>query len=250
MKKKILIAGNWKMNGKKGDFTFINSLKEFLSKNSLKDIDVLICPPYTLIDRFSKLTSRSSLNIGAQDCSTKESGAYTGEISSSMISDLNANYCIVGHSERRIYQNETNEIINDKIVKVQSQRLNVILCIGETLAERKKSNTLKVLGNQIKGALKNNVKPNYLDIAYEPVWAIGTGLVPDNSDIELVHNFISKKMSKLYGRRAKNIRILYGGSVNPKNVSTIISLNNVSGALIGGASLKIKDMKAILKQLI
>ena len=110
MKKKILIAGNWKMNGKKGDFTFINSLKEFLSKNSLKDIDVLICPPYTLIDRFSKLTSRSSLNIGAQDCSTKESGAYTGEISSSMISDLNANYCIVGHSERRIYQNETNKI--------------------------------------------------------------------------------------------------------------------------------------------
>ena len=157
MKKKILIAGNWKMNGKKGDFAFINSLKKFISKNSLKNIDVLICPPYTLIDRFSKLTSRSTLNVGAQDCSTKENGAYTGEISSSMIRNLNANYCIVGHSERRIYHNETNKIINDKIVKAQNQELNVILCVGETLAERKNSNTLLVLGNQIKGALKNNV---------------------------------------------------------------------------------------------
>ena len=250
MKKKILIAGNWKMNGKKGDFTFINSLKEFLYKNSLKDIDVLICPPYTLIDRFSKLTSRSSWNIGAQDCSEHDFGAYTGEVSANMLNDLNASYCIVGHSERRLYHNENNNLLNKKILNVQKNNIKAILCIGESLLDRRNSKTLRVLGNQLNGALKNNINPNLLEIAYEPIWAIGTGLVPDYSDIEEVHDYISNKLEKLYGKKSKKIRILYGGSVNAKNVFQILSIKNVGGALIGGASLKIRDMKSILKQFI
>ncbi len=250
MKNKLLIAGNWKMNGKKKDVSFIKGLLKFISNHRLNNVELLICPPFTLIDKFSSLTSRSSINIGSQDCSSNDLGAYTGEISATMIKDFNAKYCIIGHSERRIYHNETNDLINNKILQAQEKNLRTILCIGETLFDRKKKRTLRVLGNQIKSSLKGKVNPNNLDIAYEPVWAIGTGLVPSNSDIEEVHNFIFNKLKKIYGNRAKNIRILYGGSVNSNNISSISCLNNVSGALIGGASLKINDMKSILKQFI
>jgi len=250
MTNKLLIAGNWKMNGNKKDISFIKGLLKFISNHKFKNVEVLICPPFTLIDKFSSLTSRSSINIGAQDCSSNESGAYTGEISASMIKDFNGKYCIIGHSERRIYHNETNNLINSKILQAQEKNLRTILCVGETLSDRKNKRTLRVLGNQIKASLKGKINPNQLDIAYEPVWAIGTGLVPNNSDIEEVHNFIFSKLKKIYGNRVKNIRILYGGSVNSNNISSISSLNNVSGALIGGASLKIGDMKSILKQFI
>jgi triosephosphate isomerase len=250
MTNKLLIAGNWKMNGNKKDISFIKGLSKFISNHKLKNVEVLICPPFTLIDKFSSLTSRSSINIGAQDCSSKDSGAYTGEISASMIKDFNGKYCIIGHSERRNYHKETNNLINNKILQAQEKNLRTILCVGETLSDRKNKRTLRVLGNQLKLSLKGKINPNQLDIAYEPVWAIGTGLVPGNSDIEEVHNFIFSKLKRIYGNRAKNIRILYGGSVNSNNISSISSLNNVSGALIGGASLNISDMKSILKQFI
>ena len=250
MTNKLLIAGNWKMNGNKKDISFIKGLSKFISNHKLKNVEVLICPPFTLIDKFSSLTSRSSINIGAQDCSSNDSGAYTGEISASMIKDFNGKYCIIGHSERRNYHKETNNLINNKILQAQEKNLRTILCVGETLSDRKNKRTLRVLGNQLKSSLKGKINPNQLDIAYEPVWAIGTGLVPGNSDIEEVHNFIFSKLKRIYGNRAKNIRILYGGSVNSNNISSISSLNNVSGALIGGASLNISDMKSILKQFI
>ena len=250
MTNKLLIAGNWKMNGNKKDISFIKGLSKFISNHKLKNVEVLICPPFTLIDKFSSLTSRSSINIGAQDCSSNDSGAYTGEISASMIKDFNGKYCIIGHSERRNYHKETNNLINNKILQAQEKNLRTILCVGETLSDRKNKRTLRVLGNQLKSSLKGKINPNQLDIAYEPVWAIGTGLVPGNSNIEEVHNFIFSKLKRIYGNRAKNIRILYGGSVNSNNISSISSLNNVSGALIGGASLNISDMKSILKQFI
>ena len=250
MSKKLLIAGNWKLNGDKKDISFIKNLLKFNSKKLINNVDILICPPFTLIDKFCQLTQRSKIEIGAQDCSEYEIGAYTGEVSASMLSDLKASYCIIGHSERRFYHNENNNLLNKKILNIQKNNIKAILCIGESLSDRKKSKTLRVLGNQLKGALKNNINPNLLEIAYEPIWAIGTGLVPEYSDIEEVHDYISRKLEDLYGKKSKKIRIIYGGSVNAKNVFSILSLNNVDGALIGGASLKIKDMKSILKQFI
>ena len=250
MSKKILIAGNWKLNGEKKDISFIKNLLKFHSRKLTKKVDILICPPFTLIDKFCQLTQRSNIEIGGQDCSENEIGAYTGEVSANMLNDLKATYCIVGHSERRLYHNENNNLLNKKILNIQKNKMKAILCIGESLSDRKKSKTLRVLGNQLKGALKNNINPNLLEIAYEPIWAIGTGLVPEYSDIEEVHDYISKKLEDFYGKRSKKIRILYGGSVNAKNVFSILSINNVNGALIGGACLKIKDMKSILKQFI
>jgi len=250
MSKKLLIAGNWKLNGETKDISFIKNLLKFHSKKLIKNVDILICPPFTLIDKFGQLTKRSNIEIGAQDCSEHEIGAYTGEVSANMLNDLKATYCIVGHSERRLNHNENNNLLNKKILNIQKNKIKAILCIGESLSDRKQSKTLRLLGNQLKGALKNNINPNLLEIAYEPIWAIGTGLVPEYSDIEEVHDYIAKKLGDLYGKRSKKIRILYGGSVNAKNVFSILSLNNVDGALIGGASLKIKDMKSILKQFI
>ena len=250
MSKKLLIAGNWKLNGEKKDISFIKNLLKFNSKDLNNNVDILICPPFTLIDKFCQLTQRSKIEIGAQNCSEFEIGAYTGEVSASMLRDLKASYCIVGHSERRLYHNENNNLLNKKILNIQKNNIKAILCIGESLSDRKQSKTLRVLGSQLRGALKNNINPNLLEIAYEPIWAIGTGLVPEYSDIEEVHDYISRKLEDLYGKRSKKIRIIYGGSVNAKNVFSILSLNNVNGALIGGASLKIKDMKSILKQFI
>ena len=138
-----------------------------------------------MIDRFCQLTQRSQIQIGAQDCSEHDFGAYTGEVSANMLNDLNASYCIVGHSERRLYHCENNNLLNKKILNVQKNNIKAILCIGESLLDRRNSKTLRVLGNQLNGALKNNINPNLLEIAYEPIWAIGTGLVPEYSDIEL-----------------------------------------------------------------
>tara|TARA_B100001175_G_scaffold49365_1_gene38729 strand:- start:86 stop:757 length:672 start_codon:yes stop_codon:yes gene_type:complete len=194
MSKKLLIAGNWKLNGEKKDISFIENLLKFHSKKLTKKVDILICPPFTLIDKFCQLTQRSNIEIGAQDCSENETGAYTGEVSAVMLNDLKASYCIVGHSERRLYHNENNNLLNKKILNIQKNNMKAILCIGESLSDRKKSKTLRVLGNQLKGALKNNINPNLLEIAYEPIWAIGTGLVPEYSDIDEVHDYISKKL--------------------------------------------------------
>ena len=183
MSKKLLIAGNWKLNGEKKDISFIKNLLKFHSKKLTKKVDILICPPFTLIDKFCQLTQRSNIEIGGQDCSQNETGAYTGEVSAKMLNDLKASYCIVGHSERRLYHDESNNLLNKKILNIQKNKMKAILCIGESLSDRKQSKTLRVLGNQLKGALKNNINPNLLEIAYEPIWAIGTDLVPEYCDI-------------------------------------------------------------------
>ena len=150
MSKKLLIAGNWKLNGEKKDISFIENLLKFHSKKLTKKVDILICPPFTLIDKFCQLTQRSNIEIGAQDCSENETGAYTGEVSAVMLNDLKASYCIVGHSERRLYHNENNNLLNKKILNIQKNNIKAILCIGESLSDRKKSKTLRVLGNDLK----------------------------------------------------------------------------------------------------
>ena len=245
---KNLIAGNWKMNGLKKDLSFLRNLLLFIKNKNLKSTEILICPPFTLIDTFSNLSKNTPLKIGAQDCHFEESGAYTGEISANMLKNLGVSYVILGHSERRRYCKENNHLINSKIKIAQKSGLKTILCIGETLSERKKKSTLRVIGRQIKDSLKGNIDPMNLEIAYEPVWAIGTGQIPSAEDIFLVHAFIKDKLDSFYGKKAKNIRILYGGSVNSKNISSIFGIDNVTGALIGGGSLKISEFKSLVVQ--
>jgi len=244
--KNLLIAGNWKMNGLKENLSMISSLTKYIKKKNFKNSEILICPPNTLIDSFSSFSKRSNLMIGAQDCSSNESGAHTGEVSPLMLKDIGACAVILGHSERRDYQKESNKLIHDKAENALNNNFLTIVCIGETLTQKKKGNTLRIIGEQLKKSLPNKIKANNLVVAYEPIWAIGSGLVPSNNDIYKVHNFISNKLNSRYGNKAKKIKILYGGSVNKKNASSILSIDSVNGALVGGASLKFSDFKGIL----
>ena len=244
--KNLLIAGNWKMNGLKKNLSMISLLTKYLKKKKFKNSEILICPPNALIDLFSNKTKQSNLMIGAQDCSDKESGAYTGEVSPSMLKDVGAQSVILGHSERRQYQEESNKLICSKAENALNNNLLTIVCVGESLNQKKGGKTLRVIGEQLKKSLPEKIKSNNLVVAYEPIWAIGSGLVPGNDDIYKVHSFISGKLKSRYGGKAKKIKILYGGSVNKKNASSILSIDCVDGALIGGASLKFSDFKAIL----
>jgi triosephosphate isomerase len=244
--KDLLIAGNWKMNGSKKNLSMISLLMKYIKQKKFKNSEILICPPNTLIDAFSNISKRSKLMIGAQDCSDKECGAYTGDVSPSMLKDIGSEAVILGHSERRQYQEESNKLICRKAENAFNNNLLTIICVGESLKQKKDGNTLRVIGEQLKKSLPDKIKPNDLVIAYEPIWAIGSGLVPSNDDIYKVHSFISEKLKSRYGGRAKKIKILYGGSVNKKNASSILSIDCVDGALVGGASLKFSDFKAIL----
>ncbi|MDG1524353.1 MAG: triose-phosphate isomerase [Hyphomicrobiales bacterium] len=244
--KDLLIAGNWKMNGSKKNLSMISLLMKYIKQKKFKNSEILICPPNTLIDAFSNISKRSKLMIGAQDCSDKEYGAYTGDISPSMLKDIGSQAVILGHSERRQYQEESNKLIRSKAENALNNNLLTIVCVGESLNQKKSGNTLRVIGEQLKKSLPDKIKPNDLVIAYEPIWAIGSGLVPNNDDIYKVHSFISDKLKSRYGGKAKKIKILYGGSVNKKNASSILSIDYVDGALVGGASLKFSDFRAIL----
>ena len=244
--KKLLIAGNWKMNGFKKNLSVISLLIKYIKLKKLKSSEILICPPNTLIDSFSNLAKRSKLLIGAQNCSENETGAFTGEVSPSMLKDSGAQAVILGHSERREHQEESNKLIHDKAKNSLKNDLLTIVCVGESLIQKKNQNTLRVIGEQLKKSLPDKINPNNLVIAYEPIWAIGSGLIPDNADIYKVHSFISNKLNSRYGNKSKKIKILYGGSVNKKNASSILSIKYVDGALVGGASLKFSDFKAIL----
>ena len=244
--KKLLIAGNWKMNGLKSSSLMITNLMKYIKSRKFKNTDILICPPFTIAQNFSSISKKSNLMIGAQDCSEKESGAFTGDISPEMLKDINLEMVILGHSERREYHNETSEIIKKKAINALKNKLNVIICVGESLSQKKNGKTLRIIGDQLKKSLPDKITSNNLIIAYEPIWAIGSGLIPNNEDIFKVHEFISKKLVKKYGVKGKKIKILYGGSVNKKNAEDILSIDFVNGALVGGASLSYKDFKSIL----
>jgi triosephosphate isomerase len=243
-----LIAGNWKMNGLKEDsLALAQAIFDKSAAQSSKNFDVLICPPMNVLGFVAALPHADVL-IGAQDVAetTKPNGAFTGDVSAVMVKDLGATWTLVGHSERRQYHHETDAIVCQKAENAIAAGLTVVICIGETLAEREAGQALNVVQRQIAESVPANATAENTVIAYEPVWAIGTGKVPTTGDVEQVHTAVRKKLAEKLGENtAENMRILYGGSVKPENAKELLSVPNVDGALIGGASLKADSFWAI-----
>lgn len=233
------------MNGVSSSVSEIDSLIKGL-KSDQTDAEILICPPATLLDRISTMCRETPVKTGAQDCHFNASGAHTGDISADMIADLGGSYVIVGHSERRADHDETNEIVRDKAKAVSDAGLTPIICIGETQAEREAGQTLDVLDTQLTNSLPDDLSGERFVVAYEPVWAIGTGLVPEITDIAEAHKFMRDKLKRLGVENADEVRLLYGGSVKPGNAKDILAVENVDGALVGGASLKAEDFLGII----
>lgn len=239
-----LVAGNWKMNGTRDSLNELKAMAEGASTLSGK-IDTLICPPATLLYVATALVTDSPLKIGAQDCHTQQSGAFTGDISAAMIADCFGTFAIVGHSERRTLHKEDDALVRAKAEAAISAGLTAIVCIGETEAERRGGTTLAVLKTQLAGSVPDGATATTVVIAYEPVWAIGTGLTPTARDVEEAHAFMRAELQARFGGEGGNMRILYGGSVKPSNAAELMGIANVDGALIGGASLKSADFLAI-----
>lgn len=243
-----LVAGNWKMNGLKGSQSEIQSIREALAGPlSSLNADVMISPPVTLIASFSSVVAGSRLLLAAQDCHAKPSGAHTGDIAAEMLKDVGASAIIVGHSERRADHGETSADVKAKATAAHRAGLVAIICIGETQDERSAGMTLDVVSQQLKASLPSEITAANTVIAYEPVWAIGTGLTPTPADVEEVHGAIRRDLNKVAGDEGAKIRILYGGSVKPDNAATLLAVENVNGALVGGASLKASDFLAIVR---
>ena len=212
------------------------------------DCDFLICPPFTLLALVKKCLRGSKVALGAQDVHFAEKGAHTGDISPLMLKDLGCGYTIIGHSERRVDHFESDKLINQKAIAAHNAGLNTVICIGETGEQRDAGKTIKVCESQIKGSVPDDATAKNTVIAYEPIWAIGTGKTPTAADVEEVHAAIRKTLAKKLGKATANkMRILYGGSVKPNNAKELLSLPDVDGALIGGASLKAEDFMNIAK---
>jgi triosephosphate isomerase len=239
-----LVAGNWKMNGLKASAAELDKVMAGAGELGTK-VDLMICPPATLIMTFAQVTAGSKIEIGGQDCHPEPSGAFTGDISAEMLADLGAKAVIVGHSERRTLHKETDADVRAKAQAAWRAGLTAIVCIGETRAEREAGHTLSVLGRQLDGSLPDGVSAARLVVAYEPVWAIGTGLTPTTADVAQAHEFIRKRIVERHGAVGNAVRILYGGSVKPSNAKELMAVANVDGALVGGASLKAEDFLGI-----
>ncbi len=241
-----MVAGNWKMNGLQQQTTEISALMSGIGNDPLP-CDVLICPPATLLREFAAATKTSPLAIGGQDCHANISGAHTGDISAEMVRDAGADYVIVGHSERRSDHKERDCDVAAKTEAGWRAGLKVILCIGEMLGERSAGLTLDVVRRQLTRSIPAGATADNLLIAYEPVWAIGTGLTPTTDQVKEVHGFIRGHLIETVGNEAGGaMRILYGGSVKPDNAKELMAVENVNGALVGGASLKAKDFLEII----
>lgn len=243
---KKLAAGNWKMNGTAASLAEVTAL---LAAHPSPACEMLLCPPATLISQMVWAAKGSALKVGAQDCHPKPQGAHTGDISVSMLKDAGASHVIVGHSERRTDHGETDALVRAKAEAAIDYGLIAIVCIGETEAERDGGQTLAVIGTQLDGSIPGGATAANLVIAYEPVWAIGTGRTPNLSEISEVHTFLRGRLRGLIGEEAEGVRILYGGSVKPSNASDIFAVPHVDGALVGGASLKAADFGAIVEAL-
>lgn len=241
-----LAAGNWKMNGTAAQLAELSAMAEAADTNQT---DVLICTPATLVHRAADATAASPIAIGGQDCHANASGAHTGDISASMLADAGASHVITGHSERRVDHGETDAVIAAKSETAYSETLTAVICIGESLEEREAGQTLDVIGTQLQGSTPGAATGANTVIAYEPVWAIGTGKVPTLEQIAEVHDFIRTKLVERFGDDGNAFRVLYGGSVKPSNASEIFAVSNVDGALVGGASLKASDFNAIISAL-
>ena len=240
-----LVAGNWKMNGTGASLGELRAIGAGFMGGLDAETEALICVPATLIGRAAEAVSRTPVRCGGQDCHAKESGAHTGDVSAEMLKDAGASHVIVGHSERRTDHGETDATVKAKAEAAWRAGLTAIICIGETRAEREAGSTLDVLTRQIAGSVPGRATHATAVIAYEPVWAIGTGLTPTAADVGQAHLHIRKELAKLIGTEAERTRILYGGSVKPSNAVELLSIANVDGALVGGASLKAADFLGI-----
>lgn len=243
---KKLAAGNWKMNGTQASLAEVTAL---LAAHPDPACEMLLCPPATLIAAMATTTRGTALMVGAQDCHPKPQGAHTGDISVAMLRDAGATHVIVGHSERRTDHGETSDLVKAKAEAAIDAGLIAIVCIGETEAERDNGKTLAVIGTQIDGSIPGGATAANLVVAYEPVWAIGTGRTPTLAEIAEVHSFLRGRLRGLIGAEAEGVRILYGGSVKPSNATDIFAVPHVDGALVGGASLKAADFGAIVAAL-
>jgi triosephosphate isomerase (TIM) len=239
-----LIAGNWKMNGLRASLGEFEAMLPGASDVAGK-ADLLVCPPATLIAVFAEKAQGKALAVGAQDCHHKASGAHTGDISAEMLADAGASAIIVGHSERRADHGETDVLVRQKTEAVWRAGLTAIVCIGETQHQRDAGHTLDICRGQLNVSLPDGAKADNLVVAYEPVWAIGTGLTPTAGDVEQIHKFIRELLTVRFSGEGARIRILYGGSVKPSNARELMAIANVNGALVGGASLKAADFLAI-----
>ncbi|MDO9414539.1 triose-phosphate isomerase [Pararhizobium sp.] len=241
---KPLIAGNWKMNGLRSSLETLQAIAAGVAVFAGR-IDTLICPPATLLREAAVLCAGTDLRIGGQDCHFLASGAYTGETSAAMIADSGGAFVIVGHSERRTLQKETDGLVCRKAQAAHGAGLIAIICIGETEAERKSGETLDVLKRQLAQSVPDAATAANTVIAYEPVWAIGTGLTPTVADVTDAHAFMRAELLARFGSEGETMRVLYGGSVKASNAGELMAIDNVDGALIGGASLKAADFLAI-----
>lgn len=243
---KKLAAGNWKMNGTTASLSEVAAL---LSAHPAPACEMLLCPPATLVSAMAATAKGSALMVGGQDCHAKTSGAHTGDISAAMLVDAGASHVILGHSERRTDHGETDAQVLAKAEAAIAAGLIAVVCIGETEAERDAGRTLDVVGTQLDGSVPPGSTAATLVIAYEPVWAIGTGRTPTIAEIEEVHAFIRTRLTARIGDQAAGVRLLYGGSVKPSNATEIFAVPHVDGALVGGASLKAADFGAIVAAL-
>jgi triosephosphate isomerase len=245
-----LIAGNWKMNGLKASKAEFDAMVAGAGAVAGK-ADLLVCPPATLLASFAEKTrgilpaDQKVLALGAQDCHTAASGAHTGDIAADMLADAGASFVIVGHSERRADHGETDALVRQKAEAAWRAGLIAIVCIGETQAQRDAGEMLEICGSQLDGSLPDAAAATNLVVAYEPVWAIGTGRTPTAQDVQQVHGFIRDKLTSRFKAEGARVRILYGGSVKPSNAAELMAVPNVNGALVGGASLKAADFLAI-----
>jgi len=236
-----LVAGNWKMNGLKASAGELDKI--IAGARDLANVELMVCPPATLVASFAAAARGSRVAIGGQDCHEQAAGAYTGDISAEMLKDAGAAAVIVGHSERRQYHGETDAAVRAKALAARRAGLLAIVCVGETRAERDAGQALAVVRTQLDGSVPDGAE-NFV-IAYEPVWAIGTGMTPTPADVVDMHHFVRQRLSARYGEAGQGIRILYGGSVKPANAKQLLALENVDGALVGGASLNADEFLAI-----
>ncbi|HWA17520.1 MAG TPA: triose-phosphate isomerase [Devosia sp.] len=241
-----LIAGNWKMNGLRASILEVEKLAELLAKGTPPRCTVAICPPATLLGMINRAAAPAGIVLGAQDCHPAPSGAHTGDLSAPMLADAGAQYVIVGHSERRADHGETDDLVRQKAIAVMAAGLTPIICVGETRAEREAGQADAVVARQLQGSVPNQAAEDDVVIAYEPVWAIGTGLTPTLQDIENMHKSIRAQLVKRFDGRGETTRILYGGSLKPANAADILGIPEVNGGLVGGASLLANDFYAII----
>ena len=242
---RALVAGNWKMNGLRADGLALAQDVASVAARPAGNVDLLICPPATLLTDVVAKIADSVVALGAQDCAPDTRGAFTGDVSAEMLADVGCEFVILGHSERRQIHGETSELVSRKVVAAQGFNLRPIVCVGETAAERDGGTALAVVSEQIDLSLPQSCDAITLVVAYEPVWAIGTGRTPTIGEIEEVHAFLRDRLRDRFADAGGKIRLLYGGSVKPENAREILAAENVDGALVGGASLNADDFLAI-----